>query len=259
MTFVTATGAPLWYERGMKSPKPVSHAEGIRQIPIFRSLSAGHLRLLSGLLNRLDVDKGDVLYREGQPCDRFIIVLEGRCNVIKVSTEGREKAVAEIRPHQHFGLAEIITGRRSNATVEATEPGVVLTLSKDDFIRVLLDNPRMCFQLMQTMAGTIMDLSNQIQEVSFESVSVRLARLLVLLGDREGTWIDGRLVIRHRYSHQEIGRRLGTSRETVTRMLKRFRDMGLIDTRRRILTLADREGLLEVIDSGGLEDEHGNH
>ena len=231
------------------------HADGIRQIPVFRFLDAQYLRLLSGLLSKREVGKGDVLYREGQPCDRFIIVLEGRFNVLKVSTEGREKAVAEIRPKQHFGLAEIITGRRSNATVEAIERGVVLTLSKDDFIRTLLDNPRMCFGLMQTMAGTIMDLANQIQEVSFERVSVRLARLLVLLGDREGTWIEGRLVIRQRYSHQELARRLGASRETVTRMLKRFREMGLVETARRSLAILDRGGLLAIIDSGGLNDE----
>ncbi len=233
----------------------LNHADGIRQIPIFRSLNARYLRLLSGLLSKREVSKGDVLYREGQPCDRFIIVLEGRFNMLKISTEGREKAVAEIRPHQHFGLAEIITGRRSNVTVEATERGVVLTLSKDDFIRTLLDNPPMCFQLMQTMASTIMDLTNQIQEVSFERVSMRLARLLVLLADREGTWIEGRLVISHRCSHQELARRLGASRETVTRMLKRFREMDLVETARRSLTILNRSGLLKIIESGGLDDE----
>ena len=233
----------------------LNQADGIRQIPIFRSLNARYLRLLSGLLSRREVGKGEVLYREGQSCDRFIIVLEGRFNMLKISTEGREKAVTEIRPKQHFGLAEIITGRRSNVTVEATEAGVVLMLSKEDFIRTLLDNPRMCFQLMQTMAGTIMDLTNQIQEVSFERVSVRLARLLVLLGDREGAWIDDRLAIGHRYSHQELARRLGTSRETVTRMLKRFREMDLVETEHRWLVIPDRDGLLEIIENGGLDDE----
>ena len=229
-------------------------ADGIREIPIFRSLNVRYLRLLSSLLSKREVAKGDVLYREGQPCDRFIIVLQGRFNILKVSTEGREKAVAEIRPKQHFGLAEIITGRRSNVTVEATESGVVLMLSKDDFVRTLLDNPRMCFGLMQTMAETIMNLTNQIQEVSFECVSVRLARLLVLLAEREGTLINGRLIIRHRYSHQELARRLGASRETVTRMLKRFRAMAMVETERRSLVILDRGGLLEIIDSGGLDD-----
>lgn len=231
------------------------HAAGLRQIPIFRSLSQQYLEMLSRLLNRRHVARGEVLHREGQPCDRFIILVSGRLDVLKTSTEGREKIVAEIRPKQHFGLAEIITGRRSAATVEATEPSVVLTLLKEDFVHTLLDNPRMCFQLMQVMAGTIMDLSDQIQEVSFERVSVRLARLLLALANREGTWIGGRLVIGHRYSHQELGRRLGASRETVTRMLKRFRSLGLISTEGRTLVVLDRSGLINVIDAGGLDDE----
>ena len=172
--------------------------EGLRQIPVFRSLNDQYLLLLLSLLARREVRKGETLYREGQPCDKFVIVLEGRFSLLKTSTEGREKVVTEIGPRQHFGLAEILTGRRSNVTIEATAPGVVLTLSKEDFVRALLDNPRMCFQLMRTMAATILRLSNQIQEVSFERVSVRLARLLVTLADREGTRVGNRVQIRQR-------------------------------------------------------------
>jgi CRP-like cAMP-binding protein len=230
-------------------------ADRLKSIPIFRSLSPRNLQLLCGLLSRREVVKGEALYREGQPCERFIIVVEGRFNVLKTSTDGREKIVNEIQPFQHFGLAEIITSRRSGATVEATGPATVLTLSKDDFGQTMLDNPKMCLQLMQTMAGTIMDLSDQIQEVSFERVSVRLARLLVLLADRDGSWVDGHLLIRNRYSHQELSRRLGTSRETVTRMLKRFKDMGLISMEGRQLIVLDRDGLVDVVDRGGIEND----
>lgn len=230
-------------------------AETIGRIPIFSSLSGRYLRLLSGLVSRRQADKGETLCREGQPCTRFIIVLRGRFNVLKTSTEGREKIIAEIRPNQHFGLAEIITGRRLGATVEVTEPAAMLTLSKEDFVQTLLDNPRMCFQLMQTMAGSIMDLSDQIREVSFERVGVRLARLLAELSDREGTPRGDQVVIRRRYSHHELARRLGVSRETVTRMLKRFRGMGLIAMEGRILMILDREGLENVVDHEGVENE----
>ena len=228
--------------------------EDIRRIPILKSLTDRSLRLLAGMLNRREAAKGEALYREGQPCDRFLILVSGRCNVLKTSADGREKIVAELLPRQHFALAEIITGRRSGASVEATEPTVYLTLSKDDFVQALLDNPRMCYQLMQTMAASIMDLSDQIQEVSFERVSVRLARLLLELADREGAGED-HVTIEHKYSHQELARRLGTSRETVTRMLKRFKEMGLLSIAGRKLIVEDHDGLTDVIDRGGLENE----
>jgi len=236
---------------------PVDLAGDVQRIPILRSLSPRYLRLLSGLLSRREVRKGETLYREGQPCDTFTIIIQGLFNVLKTSIEGREKVVAEIRPGQHFGLAEIITGRRSNATVEATEPGVVLTLSKEDLVQTLVDNSRLCFQLMQTMAATIMDLTDQIQEVSFERVSARLARLLASLADREGTWTDSGRLIRHAYSHQELARRLGTSRETVTRMLRRFKEMKLVTTEGRKLVVVDRPGLRDVVEQGGIGSEPG--
>lgn len=229
--------------------------EKLKGLAVFRALPPRDLETLAGRLGRRVVEKGETLLQEGQACDRFLIVVEGRLNILKTSTEGREKIVAAILPRQHFGLAEIITGRRSNATIEATERSVVLTLSKDDFVRTLLDSPQMCFKLMQVMAGTIMDLSDQIQEVSFERVSVRLARLLVSLDDREGLSAGGRRVVSHRYSHQEMGRWLGASRETITRMLKRFRDLGLVATDHRQLVVLDRKGLLATIERGGLEDE----
>jgi CRP/FNR family transcriptional regulator len=232
-------------------------AHSLRRIPIFETLSERNLELLGGLLSRREVDKGETLYREGQPCERFIIVVAGRFNVLKTSADGREKVVAEILPKHHFGLAEIITGHRSGATVEATEDSVVLTLLKEDFVRTLLENPRMSFQLMQTMAATIIDLSDQIQEVSFERVSVRLARLLMELADREGSEETDHVLIQHKYSHQELARRLGTSRETVTRMLKRFKEMGLISMAGRRLVVEERDGLTDVVDRGGIESEVG--
>lgn len=234
--------------------EPSGGLEDIRRTPIFKSLTDRSLKLLAGLLNRREAAKGQALYREGQPCDRFLILVSGRCNVLKTSADGRQKIVAELLPRQHFALAEIITGRRSGASVEATEPTLYLTLSKDDFLQALLDNPRMCFQLMQTMAASIMDLSDQIQEVSFERVSVRLARLLGELAHREGPG-DDQVTIEHKYSHQELARRLGTSRETVTRMLKRFKEMDLISMAGRKLVVEDRDGLLEVIGRGGIEHE----
>ena len=190
--------------------------------------------------------------------DRFIIVLRGRLSMLKSSVEGREKVVSEIRPRQHFGLAEIITGRRSNGTIEAIEPSEILTLQKDDLVRTLLENPKMCYQLMQLMASTILDLADQVEEMSFEPVSVRLASLLVLLADREGTRRGDDVLIRTAYSHQQLARRLGASRETVTRMLKRFREHEWISNEGRRLIIIDREGLVGVIESGGLDSEaHG--
>ena len=171
----------------MKTESRADHVAELERIPLFRSLSGRSLRVLSALISRKELDKGDMVYGEGQPCDRFIIVLRGRLSMLKSSVEGREKVVSEIRPRQHFGLAEIITGRRSNGTIEAIEPSEILTLQKDDLVRTLLENPKMCYQLMQLMASTILDLADQVEEMSFEPVSVRLASLLVLLADREGT------------------------------------------------------------------------
>jgi CRP-like cAMP-binding protein len=232
-----------------------SGAGQLERIPLFRSLSGRALRSLSVLVTRRELEKGDVVYSEGQPCDRFVIVTYGRLNVTKTSVEGREKVVSEIRARQHFGLAEIITGRRSNATIEAMEPTEILTLQKDDLVRTLLENPRMCYQLMQVMAGTILDLADQVEEMSFEPVRVRLASLLVLLADREGIRRGDDVLIRTAYSHQQLARRLGASRETVTRMLKRFREHEWVKTEGRRLVLIDREGLVNVIESGGLDSE----
>lgn len=233
----------------------LNYVAELERVPLFRSLSGRSLKMLAALISRKELDKGDMVYGEGQPCDRFIIVLRGRLSMLKSSIEGREKVVSEIRPRQHFGLAEIITGRRSNGTIEAMEPSVILTLQKDEFVRTLLENPKMCYQLMQVMAATILDLADQVEEMSFEPVSVRLASLLIMLADREGIRRGDDVLIRTAYSHQQIARRLGASRETVTRMLKRFREHEWISNDGRRLIIINREGLVNVIESGGLDSE----
>ena len=81
----------------------------------------------------------------------------------------------------------------------------------------------------------------------FMEVSQRLALALLALAEREGTWPEGGvLALRERVSHQDLAHVVGSTRETITKLLGDFRARGLLDLGYRRIILTDRAGLIHA-------------
>jgi CRP/FNR family transcriptional regulator len=218
--------------------------EFLADIWAFQFLDEEHLRSLAGLTNARDLKEGQVLWLQGQRVTFFTMVFDGELQALRRSSRGSEKLVSDLKRGRHFGLAETITGATSAVTVIAREPTKILTLEARALKRLLLQNSELCYRLMQTMARAIFSLTQELERASFETIHTRLARLL-LRRCEPANLSYGRS---HQTTHAEIARRLGVSRETISRVLNDFRAQGLIDTAYRAITVRDRDGLMQYVE-----------
>tara|TARA_Y100001933_G_scaffold244955_1_gene275300 strand:+ start:484 stop:900 length:417 start_codon:yes stop_codon:yes gene_type:complete len=131
---------------------------------LFRGIDATKLRLLAFISDRTHFAPGEELCRQGEEGDSAFIILEGEAD-IRVSTPDGERTVARLGQHSIVGEIAILCDVPRTATVAAATEMDVLTVSKDDFLRLLKEFPDMSLEVMRTLAQrlerTTQDLAAQ--------------------------------------------------------------------------------------------------
>jgi len=202
--------------------------ELLRTVPIFTDLSEADLDKLAGLTTRKRYPKDGVVFFENEAGDTLFMVGAGRVKVTILGDDGREIILSVLGPGEFFGEMALLDNEPRSATTIAVEDSELVSLSRADFEGVLSHNPGIMASLIKVLTARLRHANHQISTLALLDVYGRVARVIVELGRDEGKRLkDGRITFQ-RPTHQEIANRIGTTRETVTRMLKDLQRQSLI-------------------------------
>jgi len=202
--------------------------EVLRTVPIFSELSDEDITSLAHLAIRKRYPKDTVVFFENEEGDFFFTILEGRIKVTILGDDGREVILSMLGPGDFFGEMALLDNEPRSATAIAVEESELLSLHRGDFQSVLNDNRSITTALIRVLSARLRRANHQISTLALLDVYGRVARVIVDMAREEGKRLrDGRIAFR-RATHQEIANRIGTTRETVTRMLKDLERQGLI-------------------------------
>lgn len=202
--------------------------ELLRTVPVFSELADEDISRLAQHTTRRRCPKDTVVFFENDQGDSFFMILEGRIKVTILGDDGREVILSILGPGDFFGEMALLDDEPRSATAIAIEDTELLGLSRADFQHVLRDNRSITGALIKILAARLRRANHQISTLALLDVYGRVARVIVDTARDEGRRLkDGRIAFR-RATHQEIANRIGTTRETVTRMLKDLERQGLI-------------------------------
>jgi CRP/FNR family cyclic AMP-dependent transcriptional regulator len=202
--------------------------ELLRTVPIFSELSDPDIGSLARLATRRRFPKDTVVFFENEEGDTFFMIVEGRVKVTILGDDGREIILSVLGPGDFFGEMALLDNEPRSATTIAVEETELLTLQRADFQSVLSDNRSITSALIKVLTARLRRANHQISTLALLDVYGRVARVILDMAREEGKRLkDGRIAFR-RATHQEIANRIGTTRETVTRMLKDLERQGLI-------------------------------
>jgi CRP/FNR family cyclic AMP-dependent transcriptional regulator len=202
--------------------------EVLRTVPIFSELSDEDITSLARLALRKRYPKDTVVFFENEEGDFFFTITEGRIKVTILGDDGREVILSVLGPGDFFGEMALLDNEPRSATAIAVEESELLSLHRSDFQSVLNDNKSITSALIRVLSARLRRANHQISTLALLDVYGRVARVIVDMAREEGKRLrDGRIAFR-RATHQEIANRIGTTRETVTRMLKDLERQGLI-------------------------------
>jgi CRP-like cAMP-binding protein len=213
--------------------------ELLRNNPVFQSLDEPVRLLLAKRAIQRDLEKGETLVMQGDIWPYLFLVAEGELDAFKISLEGRNLLVTTFGAGELFwGLAFFQEGAPLLATLAAHIQSRVYLWQRQFIEPVFIEHGRMAWELCRLMIQRMQRASVIVEELAFQPVSGRLARLL--LDDFKRS---GEPAISRHLTLDEMAARIGTTREMVCRALYRFADRKLIDVTRTEFVLTDEDGL----------------
>lgn len=187
------------------------------------------------------LSKGQLLFLEGDRADGFYILLEGRMRVYKAGTDGREQTLHLIDTGQTFGEAAVFGGIRFPANSAAITKATVAYLPFTAFREIVAASPDISLKMIGAMAGFLREFTQIIENLSLKEVSARLAGYLL-----EQQRQTGRVTIRLIQSKAELARHLGTVSETLSRNLRKLKELQVIAVTGKEITILDADKLSEI-------------
>jgi len=202
--------------------------ELLRNVPIFSELNEADVATLAKVATRRRYPKDTVVFFENEEGDFFFMILEGRIKVTILGDDGREIILSVLSAGDFFGEMALLDNEPRSATAIAVEESELLSLHRTDFQNVIADNRGIMSALIRILTARLRRANHQISTLALLDVYGRVARVMLDMAREEGKRLkDGRIAFR-RATHQEIANRIGTTRETVTRMLKDLERHALI-------------------------------
>jgi len=221
----------------------------LRKTQLFANLTEEEIQALGRRTSRKRLQKGELLFSEGDRCAGLFLVASGKMRIFKLSVSGREQMLAIEGPGSSFAELPVFDGGNYPAAAAASEDAELLFISRKDFQNFCREHPDVALKVIAVVGGRLRRLVGIIEELSFTTVRQRLIALVLQLTEREGTRGKEGIHLELKKSHQDFAAELGTVRELVSRNLSRLQAEGYLEVEGRKLVVRDIAGLKRELTS----------
>ncbi|AOZ69703.1 Crp/Fnr family transcriptional regulator [Rhodobacter xanthinilyticus] len=192
-------------------------------------------RAALGALVPMDLPRGAVLFRPGEPVAGFAIVLEGRIEVFLTGANGRELLLYAVEPGQSCVQTTLglLGGGDYAGEAVTTRPTRIVLVPRGLFLELIDRAPSFRQMVFAAFAERMNGMIALMERVSFQSVEARLAGWLCARAEA------GRVAA----THAEIAAQIGSAREVVSRRLDAFARRGWVATERGAVQILDPRAL----------------
>lgn len=189
-----------------------------------------------------------VLYAEGEAPVGLYVLCYGSVKLSISSGTGKTLITRMVQAGEPLGLSSVLSGKPYRSTATTATPSQVKFVKRDDFNRFLAEHRDVSFNIARQLIEECESDANQIRSLGLaNSAAERLAQLLLAWCEESGQPSASGMRFPVSMTHEDISQLIGTSRETVTRLLKRFRDQKILTVRRSSMTLHKKSELEDLL------------
>ncbi|MHB1419467.1 MAG: Crp/Fnr family transcriptional regulator [Bacillota bacterium] len=219
--------------------------EYLKRISIFNDLVPEEVEKVASIVLTRRYKKGMIIFMEGEPGDGLYFVKTGRVKVSKLLEDGREKTLHYLQEGDIFAEVLLFDPGVFPATAEAVEDAVVGIVRNQDIDNLLQNNPQITLKILRYMARRLRQAQQHVRDLAFKDTYGRLAVTLLRLAQEYGKDGADGTIINITLSQQELANLIGSSRETVARILGDFRKEGSLRMEKQVITILDEKKLLQ--------------
>lgn len=218
----------------------------LAQLPLFNEMQDAELdRLAEGCIVRRAA-RSEMLFRVGEPCDEFHVVISGQVKLFALAPNGQEKVIELISPGQPFAEALMFTGRPYIVNAQALVESLILTVKKQAVLREIENDHRFALRML---AGISKRMHSLIHDVESYSLRSGMQRVIGYLLHEETPGLPGDAIettertVTLPVSKATLASRLSLTPEYFSRVLHELIDEGLIEVDKRHIRISDTQRL----------------
>ncbi len=218
----------------------VIEIETLKSINYFAGLDSTELQFIKRYIVEKKVDKGKIILSEGEWSDYLYFIVSGLVKVYKTSPGGKEQILHIAPPGDSLNDVSTFDGGPCAANMLAMTPVHFYAVRKEDLKIILHGPPRICINIIKSLANRVRRDSKLVEELSTVQASARLAKLLLgrYPGEEATIWLL--------LTQQDMANLIGASREVVNRALKTMEEKGAIFLSRHRVVVVN-EGILSEL------------
>ncbi|XVX20856.1 Crp/Fnr family transcriptional regulator [Actinomycetota bacterium] len=215
----------------------------IRKAPLFAALDDEEAATLISSMTTTHMERGDILFHEGDQGDRLYVIGEGKIKLGRSSADGRENLVAILGPGEMFGELSLFDPGPRTMTATAVAETTLLGLGNESLQEILTKHPGAAATLLAALARRLRRTNDTLADLVFTDVPGRVAKALLDLSARFGRPAEEGVLVAHDLTQEELAQLVGASRETVNKALADFATRGWLRLEARAVLLLDVERL----------------
>lgn len=190
--------------------------------------------------------KGNHVFMKSDRSDEIYLIVEGRIKLSAVSLDGREALFGIRGAGDILGEDTLFRNSQRIATAVALEPSQLVAIPKERFMPFLESHPQITLRLLELVSQRLSSASSLYEESMLLDLPSRLANVLCRLCAEAANAQDGLDPIELKLTQQELATWVGSSRESINRLLRRWEGEGAIKLLRGKIAISSRAHLQRV-------------
>ena len=212
-------------------------------LPLFNDLSPLELRHVADGSTLRRLARGDLVFRVGEPCNEFHVVVTGQVKLFVLSPSGQEKVVELISDGQSFAEAIMFTDRPYFLSAQALTDSLMLVVSKRAVIDEITRDHRFALRMLGGLSRRLHGLVHDVEAYALHSGLQRVIGYLLRDQDVDGCDAGDVRTVSLPVSKATIASRLSLTPEYFSRVLHELESRGLIEIDRRNIRIPDSRKL----------------
>lgn len=196
---------------------------------IFGSLSSKDIKALAGMGEKRRWHKGQHIISEGDEGDALYLMLSGKIKVVLYGEEGREIVLSIMKEGDIFGEMALFDGEPRSANVEAVEDTECFIVQGSTLLEYIKVHPAVALNFLSHLSRRLREADRKIGGLALLDVCGRIAHTFLDIAKKASSGAqENKVMSIERLTHEEIAAMIGSSREVVSRALKKMTQEGYV-------------------------------
>ncbi len=200
----------------------------INNIPLLSNLTNDEIEKVSIGVSSENYKKGESVFNRGDKANKLYIVCSGKIKIFKNTIEGKEQILYILSEGDFIGAFNLLKEDEFDFNAVALENTTVSMLEKSSFDEIVLSNPSITLKIFEKAYERIIKAESLVERLSSSNPDAKVIGLLVDLCENFGSQTDEGILLTLSINREEMGSYAGIARETMSRKLQLFQEMGLI-------------------------------